>query len=219
MLKRPFSGILLTLLFIGMLTLAFNIQPVAGTEEPIYSWIDNPDASTVNSTLIWTVSPTDFGTLYVLPGQSVDLLVTISNSPLSDTAWHWSLMGFGGWWVESGDVDWWHEIGLPDVPTIEPGSSWTGTIIRFTVFPTTPLGTNVTAEGCSLFICPISPAQPESYSIPITIIAGSPPVPVGGYSIPIKDYTTTKPLTLYLALIGILTVSFTMAKRRKKQQS
>jgi len=42
-------------------------------------------------------------------------------------------------------------------------------------------------------------------------------VPVGGYSIPIERYTTEKPLTLYLALIGILTVSFTIVKRRKKQ--
>jgi hypothetical protein len=44
-------------------------------------------------------------------------------------------------------------------------------------------------------------------------------VPVGGYSLPIKAYTTTKPLTLYLALIAILTASFTIAKRRKKQQN
>ena len=44
-------------------------------------------------------------------------------------------------------------------------------------------------------------------------------MPVGGYSVPIKGYTTEKPLTLYLALIGILTVSFTIAKRRKKQQN
>ena len=43
--------------------------------------------------------------------------------------------------------------------------------------------------------------------------------PIGGYSYPIKGYTTTKPLTLYLALIGILTASFTIAKRRKKQQN
>ena len=43
--------------------------------------------------------------------------------------------------------------------------------------------------------------------------------PIGGYSYPIKGYTTTKPLTLYLALIGILAASFTIAKRRKKQQS
>jgi len=43
--------------------------------------------------------------------------------------------------------------------------------------------------------------------------------PIGGYSFPIKGYTAEKPLTLYLALIGILTVSFTIAKRRKKQQN
>jgi len=43
--------------------------------------------------------------------------------------------------------------------------------------------------------------------------------PIGGYSFPIKGYTAEKPLTLYLALIGILTASFTIAKRRKKQQN
>ena len=60
-------------------------------------------------------------------------------------------------------------------------------------------------------------ATPETDTIShkVTIIS----VPVGGYSIPIKGYTTTKPLTLYLALVAILTASFTIAKRRKKQQN
>ena len=43
--------------------------------------------------------------------------------------------------------------------------------------------------------------------------------PVGGYSFPIKGYTTTKPLTIYLAIVAILTASFAIVKRRKKQQS
>jgi parallel beta-helix repeat protein len=60
-------------------------------------------------------------------------------------------------------------------------------------------------------------ATPETDSTThkVTITA----IPVGGYSIPIKGYTTEKPLTLYLALIAILTASFTIVKRRKKQQS
>jgi len=60
-------------------------------------------------------------------------------------------------------------------------------------------------------------ATPETDSTTkkVTITA----MPVGGYSILIKGYRTTKPLTLYLALIGILTASFTIAKRRKKQQN
>lgn len=210
MLRKVISGIMLTLLLIGISTMAFNIQPVVGIEEPIYSRIDNPNPSIVNSTLIWTVSPTDFGTLYVLPGQSVDLVVTISNSPLSDTAWDWSYMVFGCWYGNYGDVEWGSYI-----PTIEPGSSWTGTIIRFTVFPTTPLGTNVTCEGCSLGIYPIPPAQPTYYSIPVTIIAASPPrIPVGGYSFPIKEYGSEKALTPYLALVAILTASFMLVRRK-----
>jgi len=55
----------------------------------------------------------------------------------------------------------------------------------------------------------------QSETARITVAA----VPVGGYSFPIKGYTTEKPLTLYLALVAILTVSFTIAKRRKKQQN
>jgi len=55
----------------------------------------------------------------------------------------------------------------------------------------------------------------EQKQIQVTVIS----VPVGGYSFPIKDYAIEKPLTLYLALVAILTVSFTIAKRRKKQQN
>jgi len=60
-------------------------------------------------------------------------------------------------------------------------------------------------------------ATPETDSTTkkVTITA----IPVGGYSIPIKGYTTDKPLTLYLTLVAILTASFTIAKRRKKQQN
>ncbi len=37
-------------------------------------------------------------------------------------------------------------------------------------------------------------------------------IPVGGYSFPIKGYTTAKPLTLYLPLVAILTAVFTIIK-------
>jgi len=218
--RKRVSAITLMLLLTGMLTLAFNIQPVVGAEEPIYSRIDNPNPSTVNSTLIWDVSPTDFGTLYVLPGKSVDLVVTIRNSPLSDTTWDWSTKVFGGYWGDYGNTYWGWEIGLPDVPAIEPGSSWTGTIIRFSVFSTTPLGIKVTAEGCSLWICAITPAQPGCYKIPVTIIAGSPPpsVPVGGYSTSIQVQTITEPIIPYIALIAILTTIFTKIRPKTKRK-
>jgi hypothetical protein len=39
-------------------------------------------------------------------------------------------------------------------------------------------------------------------------------VPVGGYSVPIKGYTTTKPLIPYLVLMTILIVGFTTIKRK-----
>ena len=38
--------------------------------------------------------------------------------------------------------------------------------------------------------------------------------PVGGYSLPIKGYTTQKPLTLYPALVAILTLVFSVIKRK-----
>jgi len=55
-------------------------------------------------------------------------------------------------------------------------------------------------------------ATPETDSTThkVTITA----IPVGGYSFPIKGYTTEKPLTLYLALIAILAASFIMIRRK-----
>jgi len=60
-------------------------------------------------------------------------------------------------------------------------------------------------------------ATPETDSTTkkVTITA----IPVGGYLLPIKGYIMARPLTLYLAVVAILTVSFTIAKRRKKQQN
>jgi hypothetical protein len=62
-------------------------------------------------------------------------------------------------------------------------------------------------------------ATPEKDSTTTYVGISQTNPPIGGYSFPIKGCTTTKPLTLYLALIGILTASFTIAKRRKKQQN
>lgn len=41
-----------------------------------------------------------------------------------------------------------------------------------------------------------------------------PPPPVGGYAVPIKAYTTAKPLTPYIALIAILTIGLTTIRRK-----
>ena len=59
-------------------------------------------------------------------------------------------------------------------------------------------------------------ATPETDSTThkVTVIS----VPVGGYSFSIEGYTTEKPLTLYLALVAILTASFTLIKRKKPQK-
>lgn len=57
-----------------------------------------------------------------------------------------------------------------------------------------------------------SGATPETDTITrkVTIISA----PIGGHSLPIKGCTAEKPLTLYFALIAILTASFIMIKRK-----
>ncbi len=55
-------------------------------------------------------------------------------------------------------------------------------------------------------------ATPETDTISWRVIIIS--VPVGGYSVPIKGYTTEKPLTPYLALVAILTAVFTTIRRK-----
>lgn len=49
--------------------------------------------------------------------------------------------------------------------------------------------------------------------------APPPPKPVGGYSLLIEGPPTTKPLTPYLALIAILTISFTAIKRKTARKT
>ncbi len=44
-------------------------------------------------------------------------------------------------------------------------------------------------------------------------------VPVGGYSFQMKGYTTARPLTLYLAIVAILTTVFTTIKRKKHRRT
>ncbi len=46
-----------------------------------------------------------------------------------------------------------------------------------------------------------------------------PPLPVGGYSFPIEGYATEKLLTFYLALVAVLTGSFTMIQRRTHKRT
>jgi len=58
-------------------------------------------------------------------------------------------------------------------------------------------------------------ATPETNSTThkVTVISR----PVGGYSIPIKDATRTKPLTPYLTIGAILTVAFTITRRKTRR--
>jgi len=60
-------------------------------------------------------------------------------------------------------------------------------------------------------------ATPETDSTTHKVNITEPPV--GGYSLPIKAYTTEKPLTLYLALVAILTLVFTVIKRKASKKT
>jgi len=55
----------------------------------------------------------------------------------------------------------------------------------------------------------------QSETARITVTA----IPIGGYSFPIEEYTTTKPSAFYLALIAILTTSFTIMKRKMHRRT
>jgi hypothetical protein len=44
-------------------------------------------------------------------------------------------------------------------------------------------------------------------------------VPVGGYSFSVEGYATAKPLTPYLALIAILTIGFTVIRRKTPRKT
>lgn len=52
--------------------------------------------------------------------------------------------------------------------------------------------------------------ETDTASHKVTIIS----VPVGGYSIPTQEYTTTQPLTPYSAMIAMLTIGFIAIKRK-----
>jgi hypothetical protein len=60
-------------------------------------------------------------------------------------------------------------------------------------------------------------ATPETDSTTHKVNITEPPV--GGYSLPIKGYTTQKPLTLYLALVAILTLVFSVIKRKASNKT
>jgi len=76
-------------------------------------------------------------------------------------------------------------------------------------------------------------SSPGAYYVTLTVYAPSAtpetdsttrkvtikPTPVGGYSLPIKGYTTQKPLTLYLALVAILTLVFSVIKRKASNKT
>jgi len=74
---------------------------------------------------------------------------------------------------------------------------------------------NYTVKASKEYYVPVYTSVNLNQDIDLLLILNRPPLPVGGKSIPIKTYTTEKPLTPYLALIAILATVFTMIKRKK----
>jgi hypothetical protein len=130
------------------------------------------EACKYTAQILWSVHPTDFGTLCLQPGESVVLYATISVDPTSDTAWS-PLYPYGSVGPVTGYCGWtlYH---LPQA--INPGESWTGPVLGISVNSDTPSGTLCTGPGCSWNVtCSTVGAQPQKYEIPVVIIAGNPP--------------------------------------------
>lgn len=184
--RKAFSGLYLTLLLVSAYFTMFGVQPANSVAV-------RSDPSVTGVVLIWTVSPLDFGTLYVMPGETVNLTVTISNDKSSNVDWTHSYLEFGPLNASRGDITY---TGHP--PPIAPGSSWEGTLLTIMVLDSAPWGANVTDPGCTLgIVCSDPSAQPLYYYIPVHIIAGPPPQSIMIYT---DQYTYHMGDKMYLGL-------------------
>ena len=197
--KRTVSGITLTLLLIAMLTLAFNIQQVKAEDDLLLEMNVNKNVVTIGEKINITLTLKNVG----------ETNVTITYTPpLFDVYYH-TPKGCFRW------SDGMYFILMELQFTLKPGENYSEPLqwdlyqfVNREYHPPKP------GNYYLLGICYPTGIM-TSFSIAVTLIE----LPVGGYSLPIKGYTATKPLTLYLALVAILTASFTIAKRRKKQQN
>jgi len=96
--KKKMNSKIIVILLAATLVMSAAIIGVAAAE-PINVYIENPDikdqAAIANGgTEYWSMEP-DSITLYIPPGESRDIVVTITNDPSSTENWHWHWML---WW-------------------------------------------------------------------------------------------------------------------------
>ena len=184
------------------LVMSVAIIGVTAEETPINVYIENPDAiASSGGTVYWSMEP-DSITLYIPPGQSRDIVVTITNDPSSTENLDWQMMEFGYYYGKYGDFD------FKEPPDISPGDSWTGPIGTFYVNQTTPLGTVCTLPECKECFAPLD-GVPDKDCVYVTVIAGPQP-----------QVPTLTPIGL-IALVGLLSVIAAVSIRtniRKKRK-
>jgi len=198
-LKEIVSGVMLTVLLIGMLKLASNIQQVKAEDALLLEMNANKNVITIGEKINITLTLKNVG----------ETNVTITYTPPLFDVYYCTPKGCFRW------SDGMYFIQVVLQFTLKPGENYSDTLqwdlyqfVNGEHHPPKP------RTYYLLGICyPAGIMTPSS--IAVTLIE----LPVGGYSLPIKAYTAEKPLILYLALIAILAASFTMIKRRKKQQS
>jgi len=156
--------LLATIVLLTISPIMFKSATASG--EPIYAYVENLDLQPLSSTVFWTMEPSSME-LYVLPGHSADIIVTITNDASSDTFWQQFGMGFGGYWGNY--MDFYFQF----PPLIAPGESWTGPLGTVYVYPTTPYGTVCTDTGCALYVS-VFDGEPSWDYVLVTVIAAEP---------------------------------------------
>ena len=137
---KAVSGIMLTLLLIGMLSTAFNISLLAaGTEEETELTIRNPDGCTVSGSVVyWTFEIIDPYKV-AAPGETVYFRMRITNLPGSDTPLqaHGAGMAFiPGLLPAYGNPF----FDVPPYPTVAIGETYEGPFGHFTWTTAVPIG-------------------------------------------------------------------------------
>jgi hypothetical protein len=197
LLKTTVSGMMLTLLLVGMLTLAFSIQQARAED---------------NLLLEISVSKT-----IVIVGEDINVALTLKNVGETNVTIAYSPPLFDVYYSTPEGCFRWSDgkvfVLIELFLTLEPGEAYNQTLqwnlyqYKSGVFYPPKPGTY------NLFGLCYPAGITTPYSIAVMLILP----PVGGYTFPIKGYSVAEPLTTYLALVAILTVAFTAIKHKTKR--
>lgn len=231
--KKIVSGIMLTLLLIGMLTLVSNAQAaepvyfsetghyyqaiaIAGVYEGIY---------TVSGGITWNDAKSLAESLSYLGVQGHLATITskaendfiINNLGGPDLLNRYWLGGFQPPGSPEPDGNWQWVTGEPWIyanwASGEPNNCYGGEMGG------APAGSDEERLHFWGYTGQWNDMEESSYQPGLIVEYDIPPVPVGGYSFSMEGYTATKPLTPYLALVAILTVVFTAIKSKTQRRT